>query len=72
MTISPILISSPARDDGMVDVIVWPDWSTIPGIESFFISIAGFAEDEGVGEGRGVDPVGDEEGEADGDGEAAG
>jgi hypothetical protein len=72
MTISPILISLPAGDDGMVDAVLWPEWSTTPGVDFFFISIAGFGEDEDKGEGLGADGIGDEEGEGDGDGEGAG
>ncbi|HSE21988.1 MAG TPA: hypothetical protein VLB68_10025 [Pyrinomonadaceae bacterium] len=68
MTISPIVISSAVGEEDGVALILCPEWSTIPGIESILESVS----DRGEGDGRGVGvPVGAEvagtgDGEADG------
>jgi hypothetical protein len=57
-------LSSADGDEDVVELMLWPEWSTIPGIESL-VSIEGRGAGEVVGDGEAVDD-GEGDGEADG------
>ena len=58
---SPIGISSVEGDEETVELMLWPEWSTIPGIESFLVSFEGRGVGEAAGVGEAV--VGDGDGD---------